>query len=131
MTGGVDEPDGGLSQFDLFTVAQQSLDGRHSATNVQSELCRHGGHVAVRLYLVNVEDGLEPPSAMNEGQTEGVVEMRVGLEDIFQLESMCPYAALQQLLFLPVPASAVQNGGLEGCLVPKQVGILLYRIESE
>lgn len=95
------------------------------------KLCRHGGHIAVSLHLVYVEDGLEPPSAMNEGQTEGVVEMCVGLEDIFQLESVSPYAALQQLLFLPVPASAVQDGRFERRLVPKQVGILLYRIESE
>lgn len=125
MSGCVDEPDGGLAQLQLVSVVKQSLYWGHSSAYVQSELCCHGWHVAIGLLFVDMEDGFDAECAIDKGQTEGVVEMAVSLQDILQLELVCTDATFQQLLFVTVPTAWVEDGCFEGFFVPEEVGVLL------
>lgn len=131
VAGGVDEADGCLPQAKFVAVAEETLYGRHPASDGQAELCGHVGHLPVGLGLVGVEDGPQPVGAMDEGKAQGVVEVGVGLEGILELQAEGCDAALQQLFLLPVPHAGVHDGSLKCLFVPEQIGVLLNRIEGE
>ena len=78
-----------------------------------------------------MENRLQPVGAMYEWQAKSVVEVCVRLQGILQFQPKCLYASCQRLLLLPVPGTGVHNGSLQCLLVPKQISILLDRVERK
>ena len=120
-----------LSQFQFVAIVEQTLYRRHSTTDVQPELCGHVRHLSIGLGFAGMESWLKPPSPINKGQTECVVEVGMCLQGVFELEAMGIDAAFQQLLFMSVPSSAIDDCCLECLFVPEEESILLYRVAGK